>query len=200
MSKQEASKKRKELIAESTFRVIQSVGLEKTTIRKIAKESGFSLGTVQYYFPSQHEIYTYSMELLSKRITERIVQSVQKGDPVLGGVATMLKQLISNQDEEQYIENEVWLSFSLMALRDQALQPLSYSTHQNTKQFMKHILEILQQNNVLNDSLDMEMEAMNLHAFIDGLSVHSILYPDQFDEEMIVNRIKDYLRSKCTLH
>ncbi|NOU85323.1 TetR family transcriptional regulator [Paenibacillus sp. LMG 31460] len=197
MSKTEARNKQMELIADATFRVIQSVGLEQTTIRKIAKEAGLSLGTVQYYFPTQQDIYLYSMEQLSKRILERIVQSVQKGDPVFEGVVTMLKQFISNQDQDPMIENEVWLSFSLMALRDQALEHLSSSTHQSTREFMELILNILQQNNYLRDALDLEMEAMNLHAFIDGLSLHAILYPNSFDEKMIENRIKDYLRNKC---
>lgn len=197
MSKQKARNRQMELIADATFRVIKKVGLEKISIRKIVKESGLSLGTVQYYFPSQHDIYLYSMDLLSKRITDRIVQSVKKGDPVLDGVSRMLMQLFSDQDGDRTIEHEVWLSFSLMALRDESLKSLSYSTHQSTKEFMKRMLHILQQNDLLQDALDLEMEAINLHAFIDGLSVQSILYPDLYDEKMLEKQIKDYLSSKC---
>lgn len=46
---------RKVLDAEAAFRTIKQHGIENTTLRKVAEEAGFSLGSIQY-FPTQRDL------------------------------------------------------------------------------------------------------------------------------------------------
>lgn len=189
--------KRKELIADAMMNVIKEVGLEKTTVRKIAAEVGLSMGTVQYYFPAQQDLYIYAMELLNKRLEERMKHAVQEGMPVVEAVVTLLKQLIPHQDIDQMVEGEAWLVFSLMALRDPALEPLSHNMYSVLNELMRTILSALMEENYLDNSFDIEKGAISMHAFVDGVTTHAILYPHQFNESKIELLIKDYLQNIC---
>lgn len=188
---------RKAVIAEATYHVIQRYGFENTTMRKIAEDAGLSLGAIQYYFPTQRDIYIFAMELLLERMEERIVYSVKDGDPAFEGVVRMLKQLIPLQDQDQRTEIEAWLSFALMALKDPTLGELSSKIYDSTLEFMKYMFKILHDHGCLGRPINIETESVNLYAFIDGLTLQSILYPNLFDEQMVENRIQDYLRNVC---
>src|SRR5699024_10360423 len=62
--------KRKYRIVEAAFHVIYHSGFEKTTLRKIAQKAGLSLGSVQYFFPKQKDIYLFAMDVIYKRFEE----------------------------------------------------------------------------------------------------------------------------------
>ncbi|MBT2576207.1 TetR family transcriptional regulator [Bacillus sp. ISL-8] len=177
--------------------VIKQVGLEKTTVRKIAEEVGLSMGTVQYYFPAQHDLYIYAMELLIQRLEERTKNAVQAGTPIIEYVVTLLKQLIPHQDEDHRVECEVWLVFSLMALRDSALETLGLNMYTSVRELMIYLLSLLLQEDCLEDSFDIEAGALSLHAFIDGITTQAILYPNIFDESKIELLLYDYLQNIC---
>ncbi|MFE8698457.1 TetR/AcrR family transcriptional regulator [Cytobacillus sp. FJAT-53684] len=189
--------KRKELIADAMMTVIKRVGLEKTTVRRIAEEVGLSMGSVQYYFPAQHDLYIYAMELLIQRLEDRVKNAVQEDIAVTEAVATILKQLIPFQDEEHKLECEVWLAFSVMALRDPALETLSRNMYTSVRELIRQLLTALLEERLLEASFDLEIGAMSLHAFIDGITTQAILYQGLFDEGKIDVLIKDYLQNIC---
>lgn len=198
MPKKVDQEKRKIFITEATFRVIKRYGIENTTVRKVAEEAGLSLGSVQYYFPVQRDLYIFAMELLLKRTEERIVRSVKNEKPTFENVVSMLKPLIPSKDEEHRMEIEGWLNFALMAMKDPSLEIFSKKIYQSTLEFMDQTLKILQKNGYIDDSFNFEIEAVNLYTFIDGLTLQAILYPELFDDEIIERRIEEYLRKIST--
>ena len=52
----------------ATLRVIARDGLEKTTIRAIAKEAGCSAGSLAHYFSDKEDILRQALELADERI------------------------------------------------------------------------------------------------------------------------------------
>ncbi|WP_462421921.1 TetR/AcrR family transcriptional regulator [Salinicoccus sp. Marseille-QA3877] len=185
---------RKSLIADAVFKLVQEIGFEKLTIRKIAQESELTLGGVQYYFSNQQQLYIYAMETLLNRTEERIYDSVKKGDDPLDGVTQMLKQLIPSGPDDQKMEIEAWLQFAIMARKDRKLNDFNKKIRNSTEQLMHHIISILTENALFRDDLDTNEEAKNLYVFIDGVTIQSILYPYLFGEEEIDAHIKNYLR------
>ena len=63
MPKQVDHEKRRRQIAEATWRLISTEGIEQATVRKIAQEAGLSLGALRHYFATQDELLRFSMEL-----------------------------------------------------------------------------------------------------------------------------------------
>ena len=109
MPKQVDHHKRKIRIAEATWKVIVEEGLEKATVRTIAKEAGLSVGSLRHYFPTQSELLLFSMELVFERIHQRFQSRHYKGTP-LDVLTEMIQQLLP-MDEEKRVETEVWFVF-----------------------------------------------------------------------------------------
>lgn len=189
--------KQKERIANATLTIIKEVGLEKTTIRKISHEANLSLGTVQYYFPSQIELYIYAMKLVNQRMDERIKSKVYDGMPIMEAIVTIFKHLIPHKNEEQIIEGEAWLSFSLMALRNSSLEPLSHDMYSILNELMIRVLLELKEEKYLENNFDIKQGAMSMHAFIDGITIQALLYPNLFKENHIELMLKNYLTTIC---
>ncbi|WP_169507498.1 TetR/AcrR family transcriptional regulator [Paenibacillus harenae] len=187
--------KRKQLIADAMIRAINQVGLEKITVRKIAEEAGLSMGSVQYYFPAQHDLYIYAMELIAQRIKKRILSIARDDMPVEKKVIAIMKQLISSESADQKVEGEVWLSFSMMALRDAQLEALSHELFRTTRELLRKLLATLRDRQYLGAALDIELEAVNLHAFIDGITLQTIVYLKVFDETKIDELLMNYLHN-----
>ena len=64
--------KRKKQIAEAVWRIIVREGLDSVSVRRVADEMTMSLGSIRHYFNSQDELLSFSMQLVSQRVNERI--------------------------------------------------------------------------------------------------------------------------------
>ncbi|MBD2867410.1 TetR/AcrR family transcriptional regulator [Paenibacillus arenilitoris] len=184
---------RKRLIADATIRAIKHVGLEKTTVRKIADEAGLSVGTVQYYFPAQQDLYIYAMELITHRIEDRIRKAVRERLPIEQRAVNIMKQLISYEGENERMEGEAWLEFTVMALRDPALEALSTKLFQVTRELLASMLDALRKSGYLGACLDEELEAISIHSFIDGITLQANVYPKAFDDTKVEKLLTNYL-------
>ena len=60
----------------ATLRVIARDGLEKTTIRSIAKEAGCSAGSLAHYFRDKEDILRQALELADARISKRMADII----------------------------------------------------------------------------------------------------------------------------
>lgn len=97
-------------IAEAMWKVIVEEGLENATVRKVAQSANLSVGALRHYFPSQSELYAFSMELVSEWVQTRIASKKYDGSPM-----EVLKKIISEVlpvDEDRRVEMEVWFVFS----------------------------------------------------------------------------------------
>ncbi|WP_054860725.1 TetR family transcriptional regulator [Gracilibacillus sp. JCM 18860] len=74
--------KRKIKIAEATWKLIVEQGIEQATVRKIAQESGLSVGALRHYFTTQSELLKFSMELVVQRVMDRTHSTNYKGSPL----------------------------------------------------------------------------------------------------------------------
>ena len=125
MPKQVDPYKRKIRIAKATWKVIVEEGLEKATVRKVAKAAGLSVGSLRHYFPTQSELLLFSMELVSDRIKQRLMNGIMSDSPdeVL---MEMIDELLPT-DEEKRVEMEVWFVFSAKTLVDPKFKTIGQS-------------------------------------------------------------------------
>ncbi|KRG11339.1 MULTISPECIES: TetR/AcrR family transcriptional regulator [Staphylococcus] len=193
MPKTTDHEKRKEQIANATLVTISEVGIENTTIRKISQKTNLSLGTVQYYFSTQNELYIYSMKLINKKMETRINSKIDSGMSMKEIAVTVLKNLIPHNHKYQFIEGEAWLSFSLMALKNNSLKELSNEMYTILNDVLINILSMLEKEGLLDGNFDLRQEATKLHAFIDGMIIETLIYPNLLKENDIELMIRDYL-------
>ncbi|WP_027410014.1 TetR/AcrR family transcriptional regulator [Anoxybacteroides tepidamans] len=187
--------KQRKRIAEATWRVIMRDGLEKATVRHIAKEAGISAGSLRHYFSSQSELLAFSMQLVSERVKERI-EAIRFSGPPLDGIKRFLLELLPLTDETRK-EMEVWLAFTQKALWDKDLDPLSERMYNELRSAIQRMIETLIQLGITKPDLPVDLETERLYALIDGLAMHGIMQPEQLSPEQIEAIVDYHLRSLC---
>lgn len=170
-------------------------GIEQATVRKIAKTAGLSVGSLRHYFSSQSELLRFSMELVAKRVKERAEARKYDGDPMEFMTEAICEVLPI--DEERRIEMEVWFVFSAKTLVDSTLRDLSTKVYNDLHKGLGNAIDSLQLLNLAKDGLDPETEVDRLHAVVDGMAMHHLLYPEQFTYEKMIHTLKYHLQSLC---
>ncbi|MED1916906.1 TetR family transcriptional regulator C-terminal domain-containing protein [Bacillus thuringiensis] len=184
--------KRREQIAEATWRVIVEQGMEGATVRGIAKEAGLSLGALRHYFATQDELLMYAMQLVKERATARIVEisANEKWAPKERITKIFLELLPTNQ--EKMVEMEVWFAFTVYFRHKKEGFD---AQHDGIFAAVRKLLDSADQLNLLRKELDKEMEAEKLYAVIDGLALHAYLEPQRVNGERITKVLEHHLAS-----
>ncbi|KMZ44257.1 MULTISPECIES: TetR family transcriptional regulator C-terminal domain-containing protein [Bacillales] len=184
--------KRREQIAEATWRVIVEQGMEGATVRGIAKEAGLSLGALRHYFATQDELLMYAMQLVKERATARIAEIAanEEWEPKERVTKIFLELLPTNQ--EKMVEMEVWFAFTVYFRHKKEGFD---AQHDGIYAGVRKLLDSADQMNLLRKELDKEMEAEKLYAVIDGLALHAYLEPQRVDGERITKVLEHHLGS-----
>ncbi|MGX1194615.1 AcrR family transcriptional regulator [Metabacillus sp. SLBN-84] len=188
--------KRKQQIAEATWKVIAEEGIEQATVRKIAKATGLSAGALRHYFSTQSELLLYSMNLVSERVKERTMSKTYQGDPI-----DLVKEALSELlpiDDERRLEMEVWLVFSVKTLVDEKLRALSEDVYVEMKEGISAIIQLLVNLGLLKEDCNPDEEAVRLHVLVDGLAIHHLLHPASFPQQKMMDALQYHLKSICT--
>lgn len=184
--------KRREQIAEATWRVIVEQGMEGATVRGIAKEAGLSLGALRHYFATQDELLMYAMQLVKERAIARIaeINANEEWAPKEKITKIFLELLPTNQ--EKMVEMEVWFAFTVYFRHKKEGFD---AQHDGIYAGVRKLLDSADQRNLLRKELDNEMEAEKLYAVIDGLALHAYLEPQRVDGERITKVLEHHLAS-----
>ncbi|WP_186579847.1 TetR/AcrR family transcriptional regulator [Aquibacillus kalidii] len=188
---------RKDHIVEAMFRIIHQSGFEKATLREIAKEAGLSLGSVQYFFPKQKDIYMFAMDVIYQRFEERIQKVIQVDQGVFENAVRLIKQIVQASTEEERLENDIWMKFSIMATMNPEYSETKDKSREVNRNFAEDVLRTLYENGFLKEPINIEDSANSLTIFIHGLVFESVIYGDLRNDEGIEKEIRNYLRRIC---
>jgi AcrR family transcriptional regulator len=184
---------RKEKIAEAAWRVIRRDGLDSVSVRRVAEETGISLGALRHYFESQDELLAYSMRLISSRANARIQKLPFNGEP-RHDMMLVIGELVP-LDEVSLAESEVWLAFAGKAVSNPAIRALSLEVHQELYTGFRRTIDHLVQHKLTKENIDPDLETRRLHALIDGLVVHHTTYQELSNKEEMLRTISYHLDS-----
>ncbi|MBO3743030.1 TetR/AcrR family transcriptional regulator [Actinoplanes flavus] len=96
MPKQVDHEQRRRLLAEAVFAVIGTRGFEAVSLRDVAVQAGVSMGTVQYYFPTKHQMLLFALGHMRQRVLTRMqatlaaLDSPTRRDVIRAATAVML--------------------------------------------------------------------------------------------------------------
>lgn len=194
-------RKQKEKVAEAVWRVILKEGIEKATVRNIAKEAGLPVSTMRHYFRNQSELLHFSMMLILERIEQRVEKKLSKGlqrtqvSPL--EAAKRIAKFFIHLGEDEKAEMKVWLVFTVKSFSDESLHKLSDEMYKDLYNAMEFVIGILQKGGVAKPDLDVKLEVERLYALVDGLALHRIMKPDLLTEEQIDAILMRHLKSLC---
>ncbi|MFD1361778.1 TetR/AcrR family transcriptional regulator [Lentibacillus salinarum] len=188
---------RKDQIVDAMFRIIHHSGFEQATLREIAKEGELSLGSVQYFFPKQSDIYMFAMDVIYQRFEERMQKVAQVNQGGFENAVRMLKQIVQANTEEERMENDIWMKFSIMATMNPGYHATKDRFREVNLNLAKDILRMLYNNGYIHNPINVEDSANSLTIFIHGLVFESVIYANLYNNQVIEKEIKAYLRKIC---
>jgi len=172
-------------IAEAALRLIQKEGIERVSVRKVAKEAGVSAGAIQHYFRTQDQLLGFAMQLVAERVGQRFaVVNGRLTEVSVSGAKDILLGLLP-LDQEREVEAEVWMSLSVKALHHDELSAISRNTYETMRHIVQLLLQQLAAGHLLRPEIDLAEEAERLHLLLDGLSLHHMIQPGQMTPEQM---------------
>jgi AcrR family transcriptional regulator len=171
---------RREELAEALWRVVRRDGIRAASVRTIAAEAGWSAGALRYYFPDQDGLLSFAMDLVSRRVTERIAAIDAKGSaPTI--VLRYLEEVLP-LDAERRAEFDIWLAFMAQAQAESdggALHEHVDTVHDGLRGLCESLVRSLADSGALKEGLDVRREVERLHALLDGLAMHAAIQPER---------------------
>lgn len=186
---------KRKIIAETAWRIIETEGIEKASIRRIASEAGMSSGALRHYFSTQDELLLFIMEYFISRGKKRSGDKSWSKNPLIAVQETLLELVPVDQDK--HTETGVWLVFAIRSLTSVALNTKKDELTEGEYILMEALLEILIKAGYVNKDINIEIEKLRLSAIIEGLSIHALLRPDIFTIEKTEQVITHHLNELC---
>jgi AcrR family transcriptional regulator len=166
---------RREELLEASWRVIVRLGLDGTTIRELAKESGFSHGTWAYYFADKDDILASALRLQHKRIEARMVRHVAKHGGIKALRLVMLESL--PLDEQRLLEAQIEMNFWVRSMTTELLRKYVLADLTGFRKLLKALVSDTRQLGELTTAMTDDEIVSRLMLLIDALSVEAVLSP-----------------------
>lgn len=190
---------RRESIAEAVWAIASREGLEAATVRAVAAECGLSTGAIQHSFATQAALQQFAMELIVRRVSDRInaLSSEKAPGPTANApapasaVADLLLQLLP-LDQERETEARVWAAFSTAALTNPALAPYAREMDALLGAFCRRCLKTL---DPASDEPALIRTAAALHALLDGLTLHLLADPSTAQRRQATAIVRAFLQT-----
>lgn len=185
--------RRREEIAEAAWRVILRDGVGGASVRTVAAEAGLSTGSLRHLFASQAELLVFALQLVLDRVTARVAAMSPKHSPTatVEAVAAELLPL----DRPRRAEMEVYLALCTAANTDGALRDPRDAAHRRMRDACRWMITHLGAGACLAPGADHELEAIRLHAVIDGLAAHLIYEAADQDPAWALEALVHHIRS-----
>lgn len=184
---------RREHLATATWRVILRDGVAGVSVRTVAAEAGLSTGSLRHIFATQGELLVFALQLVVDRATARVAE-LPTQDTAVDTVEMVAAELMP-LDRERRAEMEVYLALFTAANADPDLRGPRDAAHQKMRDACRWMLDELADREALPVETDLEVEAIRLHALLDGLAAHLVYEPPDADPEWAHRVLVHHLRS-----
>lgn len=171
--------------------VIRRDGLERASVRNVARQAGLSMGSLRHYFATQSELLCFAMQLVGDRARARIA-ALEPASDARHAAERLLHELVP-LDDERRAEAEVWLAFTGRALVDPQQRAIYERIHDQLDGACTSAITVLVDAGLAAKGLDVALEASRLHALLDGLALHAVMRPTKVSPTRIVAVIARHL-------
>lgn len=184
---------RRQELARALWQVIRRDGIDTVSVRSVAAEAGVSAGSLRHYFPTQAELIGFAMELVEARTRDRISQIDLTGTAIER--VTALAEEVLPLDAERREDLQVWFALTARARHDPALHEVSGRAYDALLDLARSVVGELARAGLTSADDDLEVEAVRLHALLDGLAVHLDLHPERLSVETCQAVLRTHLAS-----
>jgi AcrR family transcriptional regulator len=175
MPKQVDHEGRRRELAEATCRVVARAGADGVSLRMVARESGWSIGSIRHYFSTKSELVAFACDHLARRIEERATALPSNSDlPAI--VRHFVEQLLP-LDDERRMESRIFLAFGARAMIDADTARTQAALYAKLHDVLRGVIAIGIEIGMLRPELDPDLETLHLQAVVDGLFFRAMTTP-----------------------
>lgn len=175
---------RNDEIAAASFRVLEREGLTGLSVRKVAEEAGIAAASLRRAFPTQDALRQFCFERIRVAVATRL--NAVTGDARERALQA-LKEFLP-LDDPRRTELVVQLQLSRLAAGDDAMRVNAEDLHDGVGGVCAAVLDDLFEAGLLATDIDLDLEAVRLHALLDGLALH-LLWNVSGDPEDHADRV-----------
>jgi AcrR family transcriptional regulator len=187
---------RKKEIMQATWKIIETKGIEEVSVRKIAEVMNLSTGSIRHYFSTQNELLRYCIRMAGENVHHHILSHIDLSLSRNEVVDQMVAQILP-MDETGQRNMAIWYSIITYTNKNPSLSDIALGIFQHMQHMQASYIDLLKQGNFLNESLDLEVEIVRLHALVNGLSARWNIDPTAQTKNIIKKALKTHLRSIC---
>lgn len=165
-------------VTQAAWRVIVREGLDKTSIRAIAKELGSSTGVVTHYFRDKNELMLFVLEQIFDRLHEDLKSAAKdhQGIERLEQMILAALPLTPNSLDGW----RVWVAFLGYGIGREKLIVEHQKRYDFLDQLLNQELADLLAAKLIQTKIDLTLEAKALIALVDGIGTAMVINPQQF--------------------
>ena len=171
----DAEQRRAELV-ELTAREIARVGLERVTLRDVARLGGWTTGIVSHYFVDKQDLLLATFRSRADVAGRHARELVDAGASPLGAFV----EAVLPVDDERLLNWQVWLAFWGAAVGHEVLAAAQRDRHGHFHADLVRALRVEAAAGRLRAGLDLGHEALRLITVLDGIAVQVVFEPDRW--------------------
>ncbi len=169
---------RRQELAELAVRVIQRDGPEHATIRKIAKEGGFSIGVLTHYFMDKDALVAFTFQWLAAKSFKDLDAAMEVAAPGLPRVRAALEFMMPAPGVQSFMA--VWLSLWGGAMHNPVLAKVHRDYYARWRRCLtQQVTEAVRRRQIKTPASHEDSVAL-LSAAIDGLWIGAHFEPTRF--------------------
>lgn len=178
------------------WRLYVDGGRPAVTIRSVAQETGWSVGTIQHYFPTQDDLLLFAMREMIISVASRIGR-IDFTEPTPEKVVAAILEMIPLDDQQQ-AEARIW--FDLLARRTSSsdLNRKATEIDEVVRHAIHEVYGLLSAIGMVHKERDSIIEIARLHALVDGLALHRLADPPSDSVETIHRLIELHVGELAT--
>ncbi len=184
------SERRRDFV-KAAYDTLLKEGLAATTLRRVAKNAGYTTGALVHYFADKDELIRHAMEENGKRVRERMEQVAKQkqGRDALRGLALEALPV----DGATSMGFRLWLA---LWYHSEASEDMRAEERRRYKEWHARIKAAFQQSvelGELSKSTDVTEEARIYVAMLDGLGIQALMARGQPSTKRVIGAVDRYL-------
>lgn len=165
-------------VAAATLRAISIHGIEGASLRTIAREAGFTTGTLAYYFRNKQEILLFAGRTVLHQVISRIAERIAAAPSLVALEAALIAELPATKDTR--LGWQIWLSFTAQVPSDAAFRLEHETRYAELRSAVRSCFDAEAKAGHLNKDVNITEEIDRVLSSFDGLGLHALLEPQLY--------------------
>lgn len=184
---------RRRELARAAAVVIVRRGLDGVTVREIAREAGFSTGSLGHYFTSKDDVLIAVLEESTSDTLGRMraCSADHRGLKLAREAVAELMPL----DARRVRENRIWILYSAQAIPSAKLRAAYLRNERLQQEQLRTALEQAVQDGELSAPVSPDLEASRLLALADGVAQQALFDKRMWTAERQLEAIDEHLEA-----